>query len=212
MFWRDFPTATAATKAFQALLNAQPFKVPFTSELLSDLIAERHYFCAPRAIRPTRFRKLPGYSAYTLEGDFTASTPGRGVGWHPVSWTKCVKPMLTDWDRIVRAMRDRIEPKKTTYRFHHPICEACCIRPSDEVHHLDPSFLGISQLVREGLTNDDISSCLGNWNWFEKDDFSLPEGHKITQKFDFIHDFGTLQALCRPCHNLTKRKPSKHDA
>jgi hypothetical protein len=206
MFWREFPTATAATKAFQQILNAQPFKTPFESELLSDLIAERHYFCAPRGIRPSRFRKLPGFRAYTLEGDFSLSVPSRNLGWHPVSWTKCLKPPQTDWDRIVRAMRDRIEPEKLAYRNEHQTCEICRSASSVEVHHESPSFIEITQCVRKTITDDHIADCLGDWDWFVKEDFALPENHAITRAFDAIHSSATLQALCRVCHNTTKKR------
>ena len=209
MFWRDFPTATAATKAFRQLLNAQPFKTPFESDLLGDLIAERHYFCAPRAIRPSRFRKLPGYGAYTLEGDFNLSIPDRELGWHPVSWTKCLNPPLTDWDRIVRAMRDRSEPVKLSYRNTHPVCERCGIAPSMEVHHESPSFREIALGVRTTVADDHITECLGAWDWFLKEDFSLPDGHAITISFDSIHASATLQALCRICHHGTKKKAAR---
>ncbi len=206
MFWRDFPTATAATKAFQQMLNAQPLKTPFKLELLGDLIAERHYFCAPRAIRPSRFRKIPAYRTYALEGDFSFSIPDRELGWHRVSWTKCLKPPLTNWDRIVRAMRDRCEPVKHSYKDAHPVCERCGIASSVEVHHESPSFHEIALHVRATVTDDHITDCLGSWDWFLKEDFSLPEGHAITTAFDSIHASGTLQALCRDCHNGTKKK------
>ncbi len=69
IFWRDFKTQSAAVKAIQEIINAEEFKTPFESELISDLIFERHYFCSRHGLRPTRFRKIPAYNAYSFEGD-----------------------------------------------------------------------------------------------------------------------------------------------
>lgn len=206
MFWRNFATKAAATAAIQQIINTQAFKVPFESELISDLVYERHYFCSIRGLRPARFRKIPGYKAYSFEGDFSGCQLERTIGWHPVSWTKCLNPPQTDWDRIVRAMRDRCEPIKSKYRNAHPICEACGVLSSTEVHHSSPTFLALTELIRSQIEDLEITDCLANWDWFEKDDFALPEGHRITELFDFYHDLSTLQALCKGCHDKTKKK------
>jgi hypothetical protein len=206
MFWREFPTKKAAEVAIRGILKAQPFKIPFESSLISDLVLERHYYCSLRGLRPSRFRKLPGYNAYTFEGDFAGLSTPKPVDWHPVSWLKCLAKPLTEWDRIVRAMRDRIEPVKTGYRELHLTCEACNARPTAEVHHLNPAFVSISNSVRSRVSDSEISDCLCGWNWFLRDNFALPEGHTITIAFDQLHATATLQALCRECHNKTKRR------
>lgn len=199
MFWRDYPTKKAVTDAIQTIINAQPFKIPFESILLSDLIAERHYFCSIKQLRPLRFRKLPGYGAYQFEGEFAE------IGWHSVSWTKCLKPRQTAWDKIKQAMRDRAEPVKAEYRKTHPMCEQCG-SPAMETHHSQPSFNELAEIVRKQFSDADISSCLAEWNWFERDNFALPESHSITMMFDRLHSTAVLQSLCRECHNLTKRR------
>jgi 5-methylcytosine-specific restriction endonuclease McrA len=200
MFWRDFPTKTAAMKAMRDLLNSRPFKTPFESSLLSDLIAERHYFCSVRKLRPLRFRKLPGYGAYNLEGEF------REVGWHAVSWTKCLMAPLTPWERIVRAMRDRTEPVKAEYKRCNPLCETCGLTASKEVHHSQPTFRVICEMVHERVTDADVDDALQHWNWFAQKNFALPDDHAITTVFEQIHARAKLQALCRDCHNRTKKK------
>jgi hypothetical protein len=205
-FWHEFATKKAAEDAIRSIIDDQPFKMPFESELISDLIAERHYFCAPRGLRPTRFRKIPGYKAYSFEGDFSAYNRIPPIGWHPVSWTKCLKPLQTDWDRIVRAMRDRCEPIKAAYRALNLICESCGTQPSTEAHHRSPTFVQLTQKIRLQITDDDISSSLLGWDWFLGEDFTLPEGSRITKLFDEQHGQAALQALCTPCHNLTKKR------
>jgi hypothetical protein len=106
-------------------------------------------------------------------------------------------------------MRDRIEPEKLSYRNEHQTCEICRAAGSVEVHHESPSFIEITQYVLESITADQIADCLGDWDWFVKEDFALPEGHDITRAFDAIHSSATLQALCRVCHNGTKKKTSR---
>jgi hypothetical protein len=206
MFWREFPTKKAAEDMIRSIVNSQPFKIPFESSLISDLVLERHYFCSLSALRPSRFRKLPGYGAYTFEGDFSGLRTPEPISWHPVSWTKCLAAPLTEWDRIIRGMRDRIEPQKTRYRDLHPLCEACNLSPTVEAHHSNPSFLSISDSVRSSVSDSEVSDCLGSWNWFLRDNFTLPEDHKITILFDQLHATTTFQALCRACHNKTKRR------
>jgi len=208
MFWRDFKSQAALRSAIRKIIGEQPFKEPFESALISDLIVERHYFCSTRNLRPLRFRKIPGYGSkgYSFEGDFSGLSTQHSIGWHRVSWDKCIKPPVSDWDRIVRAMRDRVEPQKCQYRDEHPLCEDCSAAPSDEVHHSDPAFQSIAAQVREFVSDEDVADCLGSWDWFKVDDFALPEDHKITVVFDQLHHDAKLEALCSPCHNKTKKK------
>ena len=206
-FWRDFTTKKSLTEAIRAIVTPKPFYVPFDYALLSDLIFERHYFCSLRGLRPSRFRKLPGFGAYNLEGDFNELHLSEPISWHPVSWTKCLLPPLTNWERIVRAMRDRCEYEKTRYRSSHALCESCRTSPSREVHHKEPSFKQLCESVRSQISASDIDDALGRWNWFHHENFSLPDAHRITCLFDELHSRAKLEALCRECHNRTKRKP-----
>ena len=205
MFWRYFPTKTAAEVAIRAIVDPHPMKIPFESTLISDLILERHYFCSMRRLRPSRFRKLPGYGHYQFEGDFSDQLTAMPISWHPVSWAKCLKRPLTEWERIVRAMRDRVQHAKEAYVESHPICQACSSHPSEEVHHAKPTFHEISESVRKRVSGIEISQCFADWNWFLKDNFTLPKGHVITSIFDTLHASAQLEALCRECHNKTKR-------
>lgn len=205
MFWREFKTKKAAEDTIRGIVNSKPLIIPFESSLISDLILERHYFCSLRGLRPTRFRKLPG-SPYLFEGDFSGLPTQAPISWHPVSWKKCLGTLSTEWDWIVRAMRDRIQAIKTRYRELHPICEACNLRLAVETHHANPTFISLSNSVRSSVSDSDICDCLSGWNWFLRDNFTLPEGHKITVNFDQLHADAKLQALCRECHNKTKSR------
>ncbi len=205
-FWKHFQTQKAAILEIREIIDVHPFNMPFESELISDLIFERHYFCSKHKLRPSRFRKIKSYSCYSFEGDFSNNTLDPPIEWHAVSWTKCLKKEQTDWDRMIRAMRDRCEPVKTAYKLAHPTCEACKAAPAVEVHHAAPSFIDLTKSIRVDVEDLDIESCLSDWNWFHKKDFALPEGHKITKLFDAAHEDCRLESLCKKCHNKTKKK------
>ena len=205
MFWKNFATQKAAREAIREIVNTQPMKMPFESELISDLIFERHYFCSIRALRPSRFRKIPAYNNYSFEGDFSACAITPSISWHAVSWDKCLKPPGQKWDWIVRAMRDRVEPAKTRYRMEHPACEECDAE-ADDVHHDNPAFVEIAHSIRGMVTDKEIDHCLADWNWFAKENFQLPESHRITSIFDEVHDAAILKSLCKTCHYKTLKK------
>jgi hypothetical protein len=148
MFWRHFATKKAAEHAIRSVIDSQPFDKPFESALISDLIVERHRFCSRHGLRPSRFRKLRGYGSYFFQGDFSSVSGPRRITWHPVSWIKCLARPQTDWDRIVRGMRDRCESAKIAYRESHPICEKCLTAPSLQAHHARPTFHALTENIR----------------------------------------------------------------
>jgi hypothetical protein len=206
VFWRDFKTATAARTAIRGIVDAEEMLEPFYSDLISDLILERHYFCSEKGFRPSRFRKLPGYNAYNFQGDFTHCAITPKITWHTVSWDKCLKPWPLKWDWIVRAMRDRCLPEKTAYRVANAYCENCFQNPAADVHHENPSFISLTNTIRSQISEQEIDECLGEWNWFHDKNFQLPEEHKVTVLFDAAHGSAHLKSLCKACHNSTKRK------
>lgn len=206
MFWKQFPTQAAARNAIRDIVDSKEHAVPFESDLISDLIAERHYFCSARGLRPVRFRKINKGKGYTFEGDFSSCEIEPPLTWHAVSWSKCLKGAPpTPWEHIESAMRKHCMPAKTAYRNAHPQCEQCGATETLEVHHSEPTFQDIVQCIRTQIDDADIQRCLANWNWFEKGDFKLPGGDKITQLFEVIHQTAILQVLCQPCHHASHR-------
>lgn len=202
----SFPAKGEAEEAVRAELKAHGFFEEFDSPMLVSLIAEKHYFCAPNRIRPGLFRKVPGQNEYVLESDF----PDEKLGWHDVSWTKCLKERRDQWHEVIkRAMRDRTEPIKAAYKEQHPFCEVCGVAPTDDAHHKDPPFRDIVKAVREQVTDDEVEDCLGDWDWRKKGIFKLPEGHRITELFDELHAKAELQAVCKPHHDLTRKRTPK---
>lgn len=197
-YWRDYPRREDLESSVRAIVNPQPFNRPFQSPVLSDLIAERHYFCRLRGLRPSAFKKT--YDDYPDRFYGLFESPG----WHPVSWKKCLKPPPSGEEIITAALRNRIEVEKIAFRRAHPICGRCKQAPSEETHHAEPTFKAIVGRVFAAVAPSDIDSALADWNWFEKEEFTLPDGHSILRHFDEIHANARLEALCKPCHDATK--------
>ncbi len=200
-YWRDFIRREDVETAVRALVDAQDFGREFESSLISDLILERHYFCRMHGLRPTVFKLTHEDRPYRFYGFFAEH------GWHPVSWTKCLKPPPSKQLIIVAALRNRIEPEKLAFRKSHPICARCGQAASEETHHAAPTFDEITRQVFATVTAADIDTALADWDWFDQKVFAVPEGHVIQQCFDAIHSSARLEALCKSCHNQTKRRP-----
>ena len=136
-YWRAFVHQKDLETAVRAVVNPAPYDATFGSELISDLLAERHYYCQRNGIRLTRFKKTHEDRPYRFYADFPS------VGWHPVSWTKCVKQPPTRETIIRDALRQSTEAQKSAYRRAHPVCENCGRAPSIETHHVQPTFAEI---------------------------------------------------------------------
>jgi 5-methylcytosine-specific restriction endonuclease McrA len=60
------------------------------------------------------------------------------------------------------------------------------------------------------VTEADLDSALKDWNFFDPKVFALPAGHVVQRLFDERHALARLEALCKACHDRTKRrKPSQ---
>lgn len=197
--WREFRSQTALRDAVRFIVDPLPFHVRFISSLVSDLIAERHYFCRWRALRPEQFKKTPENSPYRFYGLFAH------VGWHPVSWSACLAPPPTREDLIARALRNRTQAAKTAFRRAHPICMHCQKVPAVETHHAEPSFKDIIARTFAAVTSQDLETALERWNWFHEAEFELPAAHAILDVFDPLHLDARLESLCKGCHARTKR-------
>jgi hypothetical protein len=202
MFWREYSTKAQLQAIIQCRVNAQPFEIPFADALISNLIAERHYFCHLTGLRPTQFKKTKENVPYRFYGHFEH-------GWHPVSWSKCLTRPPSKTDLIVRALRDRISPIKMALRRDHPICVRCGTAQSEEVHHADPTFEALTDEVLAGLPEEEINAVLSTWDWFKVENFTLPDHLALVRKFDALHKAARLEALCKPCHNETKKRKSR---
>lgn len=208
-FWREFPRQADVEAAIRAVVNPRHFHQSFESPLISDLVQERHYFCRLHGLRPSAFKKTPENTPYRFYGLFASH------GWHPVSWRKCLTPPPSREAIIVAAFRKRIEEEKMAFRRANPLCAHCGKAPSEETHHAEPTFKEITERVFAATSGPEIDSAIAAWNWFVKEDFVVPEGHVIAQRFDAMHATARLEALCRECHKATNsRKPTtrSHEA
>jgi hypothetical protein len=105
-FWRDFPKQKDVEIAVQIIVDDRPFYQPFKAPVISDLVAERHYFCRLHNLRPTSFRKTEENTPYRFYGFFES------YGWHSVSWRKCLKEPPSKEAIIITALRNRTESEK----------------------------------------------------------------------------------------------------
>ena len=93
---------------------------------------------------------------------------------------------------------------KIDYRRRHPVCEACGRVPAVEVHHAKPTFHELTESVFAATTPAEQDSALAAWDWFQAEEFLIPDDHALAVGFDELHAQATLQALCKRCHNLTR--------
>lgn len=194
--WRGFRTFGELVNEVQRRVNNEPMERPFEDALISDLIRERHYICAPKALRPGRFKKTPEDSPYRFYGEF------EGIGWHPVSWRDAaMKNSRKKKDALNNALRlEALGPKKA-YRAGHSLCERCGLKPPVDTHHEDPSWKDIVNEVIRLSGDEAVAAELARWNWFNRELFRVsPEG-KVKAVFDEIHKRARLEALCKSCHD-----------
>lgn len=107
---------TALRACIRERLKAYAIDEVFEDELISDLIAQKHYFCSISALRPTHFRKRfrPGSSVngYDFEGFFLTSQ------WRKVSWTQCLDPRGQDeWLKLLCGTRCKASSQQEKVAF-----------------------------------------------------------------------------------------------
>lgn len=197
--WREFSTQEDIRKAVRRVLEGHKLETDFESALISDLIAERHYYCSIKGLRPSRFKKVDVYDGQ-LHGYFD------GIGWHPVTWYKSAGKPPTVRDHINNALRRRIKPLKSPYFQSHRTCEYCNLVPPVEIHHEAPEWREIMDMIFAEVSAADVDAVMESWNWFHKDEFQIPGGSRIAVVFDRIHKSAVLKALCKECHDSTKRR------
>jgi len=197
--WREFSTQEDIRKAVRKVLEGHKLETDFESTLISDLIAERHYYCSLKGLRPSKFKKVDVYDGQ-LHGYFD------GIGWHPVTWYKSAGKPPTVRDHINDALRRRIRSLKVPYFRSHRICEYCNLVPSVEIHHEAPEWREIMDMIFAEVSAADVDAVMESWNWFHKDEFQIPDGSIIALVFDRIHESAVLKALCKSCHDSTKRR------
>jgi hypothetical protein len=201
-YWRTFVFQKDLEIAVRALVDAAPDYVAFAAPMISDLIAERHYYCRRAGLRPKQFKKTCEDRPYRFYGDFD------GIGWHPVSWTACVKRPPTRESTISDALRQSTEEAKRAFRNKHPLCQHCGKAQSVETHHANPTFADLVTEVFSAVSEADLESALKDWNFFDPKEFVLPRDHVVQRLFDERHAHTRLEALCKTCHDRTKqRKP-----
>jgi hypothetical protein len=187
-------TKTKLTETIREEISRYNFGQEFESSLISDLIAQKHYYCSRKRLRPERFKKefRPG-AAYDFYGFFP------GHDWHLVSWSQCIRPR-DEHDWLKNALRESIKPIVTAYKAAHPTCEKCCQVPSEHVDHVDPEFDVMASKAIQAITMHEVDEAFSRFDWWNKDPFTLPSTHRAVQSVLEDHNSAKLQAVCQPCH------------
>ncbi|WP_411845713.1 hypothetical protein AAFN60_19045 [Roseibacillus persicicus] len=198
--WREFVTFKELKEEVQRIVNQKEFEEIFPSELIADLIAERHYFCSQKGLRPVTFKKTDESSPYRFYGKFP------DIGWHPVSWTKCATGQNLNFRKELNdAMRLEIAPKKISYRKRNPICECCQTAPSEEVHHADPPWKTLVKNLFQQLAEEEFADEIEHWDWFAEEPFRLNRDKALYHLLEEAHEAAKLESLCGPCHRAVSK-------
>jgi hypothetical protein len=199
-FWRNFETKAALEEAVRRTVNPVPYNVEFESSLISDLIAERHWYCKHNRLRPTRFKRTSAWNGgYDFYGWFDS------IGWHKVSWRKCIRPDNVD-NVLKRAIRTAIRPIIAEYKASHPVCERCGTCPSKEVDHVSPTFDEMYQEAVATMSDEDKERVMARQNWDDESEFRLPNDDPLIESILGSHRGAQLQAVCTGCHQDNARE------
>ena len=195
---------TETRQKVRGILQAFKINEEFTSDFISELVLQHHYYCKHAQLRPERFRMtLRKSGKYDFEGLF----PGKG--WHRVSWDKAITPPNTkSW--LKDSLRDLIQPTMFAYKKSNSICESCGLRPSEEVDHVEPEFDVIADEAILALSENDLKEAFSYFDFWETGKFKLRIKSPAVAKFLSRHEAARLMAVCKECHvtnaNIRKKQ------
>jgi hypothetical protein len=203
-FFQNYKTKKALEVDIQNLINSYDFNQEFESELLSDLMAEKHYGCLFHGLRPLWFLKKKNKLSYDF---FCFITP---VGWYPISWRQAIKPE-TEKSIVEKALRYAIKPYTSGRKRQYRICERCGKAPSEDTDHVEPEFNDIATQAINTLSGKDLKSIMDSYksNFLNKEPFQLPENNSALIYTLEAHKTAKLQAVCKKCHQLNANERKK---
>lgn len=198
-------TKTQLRERIRARLKERKLEEVFDDDLISDLIAEKHYYCSIHGLRPSRFRmsSRPG-GGYDFYGEFDPN------GWHKVSWSQCLDPRdQNDW--IESALRLASAPFLLARKTAFPSCERCGMLASTEVDHVNPEFREMAREALRQMTEAEFGAAFRGFDWWSSKPFTLPADNSALIYTLQAHQHATLQAVCKNCHleNAAERKSLK---
>ena len=210
---KKFRTLTALKKHIKEVVDFanRPPEQEFVSDVLSDVVLDRHYRWSHRGVRPTSFKFIMNSPddgriwPYSLAGFFP------GWGWCRFSYNKCCrakKPtMETEFNRLCRErFRGHWREQIMGHRWK---CEKCPRRATD-VDHVNPQHAEIVKacwdLLDEETTNTWWEIMIGEPTI---DHFTLPEGHPVTELYDQATRDGEYQILCKKHHKEATKQRKK---
>ena len=196
MNWRDL-NKTKLTEHIRSIVNPEPMDIAFTSDTLAELIAERHYYCAAKGLKPVEFRKATRHPGYTFQAYFP------DLGWKSVSWTKCVNGFSFQQE-MKAALRDLIASDIAAHKIRNPLCETCG-EPGVEVDHVEPEFAVMADQALSLLDNGDEAELLQTHDFLSDLAWEFPSSHKVAVAFLDAHHDAKLETACKACHKANAR-------
>lgn len=202
----NYPTKVSVQRAVQQELAGVPFRTEFSSPLLSDLVNHYHYRASVLHLHAIRFKKEHAFSG--LSSTYTFYAFFEEIGWHDVSWHKCLTPPR--YQDEVRAYlrwltRDLTLPQRKT------ACESCGATSGLQVDHNSPTFNEMFREVFAVFSQDEVA----NWayhDWLRYETFHLPPNHPAVRLFYVLHETATLRTLCQPCRAKVTVQREKESA
>ena len=200
--------------AIKAIVDPyKPTGEEFYHELVAQLFAERHHACVKRQLKPTKFY-WGIHPRYGTKECFFIHLEDHG--WRSASWNKAIDGwQLTD-ETLNGRMFEEFRKIALDAVFHcrdsrGMICEypGCSRRDNLDVHHVFPTFHMIATGAAALLTKEERAALIDGYDWFERDEFLIPE--KCLQFIKTAHQTAILQLLCKEHHYAAGRKSGEQD-
>lgn len=207
-FFQNYKSKKALEIEITNFISRYDFNQEFESQLLSDLIVEKHYGSLLHGFRPLWFLKNKSKRNKISYDFFCFITP---VGWYPISWTQCINPKSKK-DIVIDALRDAIQHYISERKRQYPICERCGKVPSEEVDHIELEFNDIATQAINTLSDKDLESIMDSYksNFLNRKDFRLPNNNSALIYTLEAHKTAKLQAVCKKCHKLNSKERTEN--
>jgi len=210
-----FPRQKDLDQKIKKHLNMYPMNKPFHDQFLADVINTLHEDVCAEGQHSTGWFQYLDYKEQINRGYLETAKRYRGgkllLGhfeplhdWRDVTVYPHKKNSKTNIQHIREALREKINiPKPDNSLF-------CAINGCNkkgeklEYHHLRPTYNEMFEVVKNHLTQQEISSCFGYKKFTHKPTYSvadfIPDDHPAVKKLEELHENNEWQWLCKKHH------------